>query len=126
MSQSQLLDSPTQEGRILSAAIARIASCWALTNDQIGNTLGISSASASRLKAGTYQVKRGDKSFELGQYLLRLFRSLDALLGSDDLAARSWLRTVNLDLNAKPIDLIASVRGLTMLADYVDDHRARV
>jgi len=126
MSQPQLLDSPTQEGRILSAAIARIASCWALTNDQIGNTLGISSASASRLKAGTYQVKRGDKSFELGQYLLRLFRSLDALLGSDDLAARSWLRTVNLDLNAKPIDLIASVRGLTMLADYVDDHRARV
>ncbi len=116
----------SEEGRVLSGAMARIATYWQLTNEQVAASLGISAASASRLKAGNYPLKRGDKAFELGQYLVRLFRSLDALLGSDDLAVRSWLRTENLDLEAKPIDLIRTVRGLTMVADYVDDFRAKV
>ena len=66
------------------------------------------------------------KSFEAAQYLLRLFRSLDALLGSDDMAARAWLATPNLDLEARPIDLIDSFKGLMTVCDYVDAHRARV
>ncbi len=119
-------DMALEEGRVLSGAMARVAACWQLTNEQMAAALGISAASASRLKAGRYPLKRGDKAFELGQYILRLFRSLDALLGSDDLAARSWLHTDNLDLEAKPIDLIKTVRGLTMVADYVDDFRAKV
>lgn len=115
-----------EESHALSTAMGRIATCWQLTNEQMAAALGISAASASRLKAGNYPLKRGDKAFELGQYILRLFRSLDALLGSDDRAARSWLRTENLDLEAKPIDLIKTVHGLTMVADYVDDFRAKI
>jgi hypothetical protein len=47
-------------------------------------------------------------------------------MGSDDEAAMSWLGTGNLDLDGRPIDLIRTVRGLTEVADYVDDFRARV
>lgn len=112
--------------RILSEAVLRVAGCWRLTNDQLGAILGLSSATASRLRSGGVQLERGSKAFELGQYLVRLFRSLDALMGSDDEASVSWLKTVNLDLDGRPIDLIRTIRGLAEVADYVDDYRAQV
>ncbi|WP_241127203.1 MbcA/ParS/Xre antitoxin family protein [Novosphingobium terrae] len=55
-----------------------------------------------------------------------MFRSLDALLGSDDTAARRWIDTVNLDLAAKPIDKLDTMRGLIEVCDYVDFYRDRV
>ncbi|MBW8294612.1 MbcA/ParS/Xre antitoxin family protein [Sphingopyxis sp.] len=114
------------QGRVLSEAVARVATCWKLTNDQLGAVVGISAATASRLRSGSYQIQRAEKAFELGQYLVRLFRSLDALMGSDDAASISWLKSENIDLGGRPIVLIRSIRGLSDVADYVDDYRARV
>jgi uncharacterized protein (DUF2384 family) len=113
-------------GPVLTTAVVRAAQYWELTNDQLGAVLGLSSATASRLRAGSYQLKPGDKAFELGQYLVRLFRSLDAILGSDDQSAAAWLRTPNLDLDGRPIDRIVTIRGLMDVADYVDDFRAHI
>ena len=110
----------------LSAAIVRIAEFWALSNAKLGVILGLSAPTVSRLKRGTTELDPASKSFEAGQFLLRLFRSLDALLGSDDAAAKRWLDTLNLDLAAKPIDKIDTIRGLIELCDYVDFYRARV
>ena len=81
----------------LSAAIVRIAEFWSLNNAKLGVILGISAPTVSRLKRGATELDPASKSFEAGQFLLRLFRSLDALLGSDDVAVRSWLATPNLD-----------------------------
>lgn len=114
------------EGQVLAEALGRIAGFWQLTNEQLGRILGLSPASVSRLRSGSYVIARDDKAFELGQFLLRLFRSLDALVGSDDAAARSWLRTPSLDLGGRPIDLMPTVAGLVQLCDHVDAHRARV
>jgi len=114
------------QARVLSEAVSRVAECWRLTNEQLGMVLGLSAATASRLRAGAFRLERGSKAFELGQYLVRLFRSLDALMGSDDAASISWLKAANLDLGGRPIDLIRTIRGLSDVADYVDDHRARV
>lgn len=114
------------DGKVLTVAIARIAACWGLTNAKLGSVLGLSPATVSRLRSSKAELDPASKSFEAGQYLLRLFRSLDALLGSDDMAARAWLATPNLDLEARPIDLIDSFKGLMTVCDYVDAHRARV
>ena len=115
-----------EDGQVLTTAVGRIAEFWGLSNVKLGTVLGLSGATISRLRRGKYQLDPATKSFEAGQFLLRLFRSLDALLGSDDLAARSWLATPNLDLDACPIDLIDSFKGLLTVCDYVDAHRARV
>lgn len=125
MATAQLARASDQE-RVLSEAVARVAACWRLTNEQLAAVLGLSAATASRLRAGSFRLDRESKPFELGQYLVRLFRGLDALMGSDDAAAQSWLRTRNLDLDGRPIDLIRSVRGLGDVADYVDAYRAQV
>lgn len=111
---------------MLTQAVSRIAGCWKLTNAQLGAILGLSPATTSRLRSGGFELDRSTKAFELGQYLVRLFRSLDALMGSDDDASMSWLRSANLDLGGRPIDLIRSVRGLGEVANYVDDYRAQV
>ena len=114
------------DGKVLTTAIARIAEFWGLTNAKLGSVLGLSPATVSRLRSSKAELDPASKSFEAGQYLLRLFRSLDALLGSDDRAARAWLATPNLDLEGRPIDLIDSFKGLMTVCDYVDAHRARV
>lgn len=122
-SQPAIIASDTE---VLTAAVIRIARFWGLSNAKLGTVLGLSQATASRLKAGTTLLDPASKSFEAGQFLLRLFRGLDALLGSDDEAAKAWLATPNLDLAARPIDLIDSIRDLITVCDYVDAHRARV
>lgn len=114
------------ENRVLSQAVSRVAACWKLTNEQLGAVLGLSPATASRLRSGGYELDRSTKAFELGQYLVRLFRSLDALMGSDDRASLSWLRAANLDLGGRPVDLIRTISGLNAVTNYVDDYRARV
>lgn len=114
------------DGKVLTTAVARIAEFWGLTNAKLGAVLGLSQATVSRLRSGRSELDPASKSFEAGQFLLRLFRSLDALLGSDDMAARTWLATPNLDLEARPLDLIDSFKGLMTVCDYVDAHRARV
>jgi len=114
------------DGVLVATAVQRVAEFWNLTNEGLGEILGLSGSTASRLRNGSWQFHPGTKSFELAQYLIRLFRSLDSLMGSDDLAARSWLESENRDLGARPIDLIRTIRGLSDVADYVDDYRARV
>lgn len=114
------------DGALVAKAIHRIAEYWNLTNEGLGEILGLSGSTVSRLRNGSWHFQPGAKSFELAQYLMRLFRSLDSLMGSDDAAARSWLESENRELGGTPIDLIRTIRGLSDVADYVDDYRARV
>lgn len=111
---------------VLTVAVSRAADLWDLTNATLGRIIGVSSPTASRLRSGQKRLLRGTKPFELGQYFVRLFRSLDALTGSDDRSAMSWLRTKNEDLGGRPIDLIETVKGLAEVSNYVDDFRARI
>lgn len=112
--------------RVLTVAVSRAADLWDLTNATLGRIIGVSSPTASRLRSGQKKLMRGTKPFELGQYFVRLFRALDALTGSDDKSAISWLRTENTDLGGRPIDLIKTVKGLAEVSNYVDDFRAHV
>jgi hypothetical protein len=114
------------DGAVLSKAVAKAADLWKLTNEALGDIVGVSASTASRLRSGAWQLEPKTKPFELAQYFVRLFRSLDSLTGSDDEAATSWLGALNLDLNGRPIELIRTVKGLTEVANYVDDFRARV
>lgn len=114
------------EAAVLSKAVANAARLWGLSNEALGKIIGVSGPTASRLRAGSWHLERGTKPFELAQYLVRLFRSLDSLTGSDDRASISWLKTPNRDLDGRPIDLIVTIRGLFEVADYVDDFRAKV
>ncbi|MFL6724707.1 MAG: antitoxin Xre/MbcA/ParS toxin-binding domain-containing protein [Sphingomicrobium sp.] len=114
------------EAAVLSNAVGNAAKLWGLSNETLGKVIGVSGPTASRLRAGSWQLERGTKPFELSQYFVRLFRSLDSLMGSDDKASISWLKTQNTDLDGRPVDLILTIRGLTEVTNYIDDFRAQV
>ena len=112
--------------QVPSKSVVRAADHLALTNRLLAEVLGLSEPTISHLRRGRYQLQRAAKPFELAQLLLRLFRSLDAVTGGDDEASRSWLRSDNRALAARPIDLIRSIAGLADIAAYLDSRRAIV
>lgn len=118
--------SSRDDASILTQAVVRIAALWKLSNAKLGAILGLSASTVSRLRTGQAALDPQSKSFEAAQFLLRLFRSLDALMGSDDEASQSWLRSPNIDLDNSPIECIESFRGLMEVCDYVDGYRAQV
>ena len=57
---------------------------------------------------------------------VRLFRSLDSVVGSNDEAARAWLNGENRALGDKPVNLIRSAEGLVRAVHYLDAARSRI
>jgi hypothetical protein len=114
------------EGAVLGKAALRAAALLDLPNRVLARIIGLSDASVSRLKSGGFVIAPETKPFELAQLFVRLFRSLDAIMGSDDAASRSWLRADNTALRGPPIELIQTVSGLVTVLGYVDARRAPV
>ena len=111
---------------VVTKAAVRAADRLALSNRLLAEVLGVSEATVSRMGAGTYQLAPASKPFELAVLFVRLFRSLDAIVGGDAAVARAWLRNNNTVLGATPLALIASVSGLVNVVAYLDTRRAVV
>ncbi|MGC3962683.1 MAG: DUF2384 domain-containing protein [Rhodocyclaceae bacterium] len=108
---------------VLSKATLRAAVALGISNGRLAQILGVSPATISRLGAGRYQLAENRKEWELALLVVRLFRSLDSIVGSQD-GARRWLQGENLALGAKPEDLIVSAEGLVRVVQYLDASRA--
>ena len=109
---------------VLAKAVIRAAGHLGLSKAALGRVLGLSQASVTRLFQGTFQLDPASKPGELALLLVRLFRSLDSIVGGEA-AARAWLDGENAGLNGRPRDLILTPRGLVHVTDYLDAHRAR-
>jgi len=111
---------------VLAKATARAAAYLGLAQADVAAIIGVSPATMSRLANGQKRLEPGTKPFELAALLVRLFRSLDAIVGSDDAAARAWLRGSNDALGGVPLELIREAAGLVRTVDYLDAARARI
>ena len=111
---------------VVSKAGVSAAEIRGINQGTLGRILGLSDATASRLHAGAHVLKRDGKPYELTLLLIRLFRGLDAMMGGEEAAIRSWMRAPNLALGGTPLSLITSVTGLVETVAYVDGARARL
>jgi len=111
---------------VLTKATLRAASQLGLTNKLLATVIGVSEATVSRMRTGDYMLHPGHKSFELAVLFVRLYRSLDAIVGGDDVVAGAWLKHPNTVLDAEPIALIQTVPGLMNVIQYLDSRRAVV
>ncbi len=111
---------------VVTKAVSRAAALLGITNTTLAHILGVSEATASRLRAGHYTVQLGTKQYEFSLLLIRLFRGLDAIMGGEKASLQSWLRAENHALGGVPVNLIQSVTGLVATVEYVDAARARV
>jgi hypothetical protein len=110
----------------VSKATIRAARLLGLTNSALATILGLSEPTISRLSSASYRLEPGSKPYELALLLIRLFRSLDAMVGGEPQAMRSWMRSQNRALEGIPSERIRSVTGLVEAVAYVDSARARI
>jgi uncharacterized protein (DUF2384 family) len=112
------------EAAVATKAVLSAADRLEVSNRALARIIGVSEASVSRMRAGTFTLAPSDKPFELAMVFVRLYRALDAIASGDDATAAAWLRSENLALGAAPIELVQTVPGLMHVVDYLDARRA--
>jgi predicted XRE-type DNA-binding protein len=114
------------EAATLGKAVVRAAEYLSLSQQSLATILGVSRPTVTRLVHGRYALSRHRAhEWEMAVLFVRLFRSLDALLGHGE-TARTWLGGANTDLGAKPIELLLSAEGLVRVLHYLDAYRGQI
>lgn len=117
---------PEQAAATVSKAVMRAAERLQLNQATLAEILGVSDSTASRLVSGAYLLQPSRKrEWEFALLFLRLFRSLDAVLGHER-QAQIWLQDNNRALAGRPVDLIKSAEGMIRVLHYVDAARGRI
>jgi hypothetical protein len=110
---------------VLAKAAGSAAERLGLSNRDLADVLGTSEASISRLGRGrTFRL--GSAEADLAVLFVRLFRSLDALMGGDEGKSRAWFDAHNYHLGGVPADRVRSVEGLVDVVQYLDGVRGRL
>ncbi len=110
---------------VLAKAVLSAASRLGLRNRQLAFVLGASEASISRLQRGR-GIAPDSKEGQLALLLVRIYRSLDALVGGDDRRAREWLHAPNDHVGGVPAERLGDVQGLVNVLEYLDAMRGRL
>ena len=115
-----------QEAAVMTKATLRAADRLGIRSSVLAKIVGVSEATVSRMRKGEYIFERGQKSFELAILFVRLYRSLDAIVGGDDTIAAAWLKNENTALQRAPLELVQKITGLIDVIAYLDARRAVV
>lgn len=118
------LPDPAAAAAVLTKATLRAAGLLGLTNAALARVVGVSESTVSRMAAGDRQLEPGTKPAELAALLVRVYRSLDALVGNSDVQRQRWMSSFNQAFNAPPREAIESVEGLVRVVRYLDGARA--
>lgn len=109
---------------VLTRAALRAAELLGLARKDLAVVLGVSPSTLSRLDERPLDPAR--KEGELAVLFVRLFRSLDALLGGSTDKARQWMHAPNRHLGGVPAERIRTVTGLVDAIEYLDALRGKV
>jgi hypothetical protein len=110
---------------VLTKAVINAARALGVSQAKVASTLGVSDPTASRMFGGRYLLDPQRKEWELAALFVRVFRSLDSIVASDE-KARAWLNSDNRALGARPVDLLPRAEGLIRVLLYLDAARGRI
>lgn len=111
-------------GEVLAKATARASHFLGLTGVALAKTIGVSEPTVSRILKGQKPLDPSSKPGELALLLIRVYRSLDALVGMDDCKRQLWMNGYNKALNGIPLQLVQETEGLVTTLRYLDGMRA--
>jgi DNA-binding XRE family transcriptional regulator len=110
---------------VVTKAVRRAAAALGLTQRELARVLGVSESTVSRLGASKL-LDDTKKETELALLLVRVFRSLDALVGGDEAKARAWFSAANTHLGGVPRERVQTAEGLVHVASYLDAMRGKL
>lgn len=119
-------DSRHQEEVVLSKAICNLTKFYSLTGKELSQIIGLSEPSASRLSQGKKFISPYTKEGEMALLLLRVYRSLNAMVGNNHEKARLWLTSQNKYFHNKPIEEMKTIPGLIGVLNYLDAMRGKL
>lgn len=112
---------------VLTKAVVNTATYLDLPKNRLAQILGVSSATVTRLYASSYMLSPNKKEWDFAVLLVRMFRSLDSIVGGGADDAKKWLTSENKAFaGKKPAELIESTEGLVRVVTYLDACRAVV
>ena len=115
------------EASVVSKALLRAAEVLGLTSTELAGIIGTSESTLSRVrhrKRGP--IPLGSKEGELALLFLRVFRSLDALVGGNAAHAQAWLRAENHHVGGVPLRRMKKIEGLVDVVEYLDAMRGTI
>jgi antitoxin Xre/MbcA/ParS-like protein len=115
-----------ERASLVAKSALRAAAQLEIPNRVLAQIIGLSEASVSRAARDAFRLDPDGKPFELALLFIRLFRSLDAIVGGDAATAAKWIRSDNIALGAKPLELMIHLPGLIDVLAYLDARRALV
>ena len=111
-------------GYVLAKAVSRAADLLGLSGAAVARIVGLSEPTVSRVLKGERTLDPLSKEGELSLLLVRVYRSLDPLVGTDDQKRIDWMRGYNKALGGIPSKLIERADGLVATLNYLDGMRA--
>lgn len=115
-----------RQRQVITQAVVQAADLLQIKGADLANILGLSAASVSRMRQGSYQLDPARKEWQIAVLFVRLFRSLDSIVAGREKDAIAWLNSDNTALHARPVDLLKDVAGLVHVLDYLDAVRGRI
>ena len=112
------------ESAVLTKAVLRAAARLGVRSAALARTIGVSESQVSRFATGR-TLDHDSKPGQLALLFVRLFRSLDALVGGSEPQARAWLHAHHHALGGTPAERIQTPQGLVHVVDYLDALRGR-
>src|SRR6516225_5272827 len=87
---------------VLSKATWRAARQLGLSGAALSKVTGLSEATVSRMGRGEWDVAPQSKEGQLAALVVRLFRSLDEIVGNDAAKVAAWMGSYHRALNGIP------------------------
>ena len=115
-----------QKAQVLIDALVLLSGYWKLDQARLGRIIGKSTATISRMLDGKTTIDPDSKSGELALYLIRVSRSLNALMGDRYSVQRQWLSTDNKAFNCSPLEALTTAQGLVEVVSYLDAMRGKI
>jgi len=113
----------TDPALVLGKATIRAAQALFMSNAALSRVIGFSEPTIGRIAAGR-GIDPKSKEGQLALLLVRVFLSLDPLVGADSQKRQDWLRNHNQALNGVPLNLMETPQGLVHTLSYLDGMRA--
>lgn len=117
---SPSVSQPATADQVLTKAVVRTAALLGLSQQTLAAILHVSPATASRWVNGRAVLGADSAEGQFARLFLRVFRSLDSLVGGSPEKARAWLEAGNSHLHGTPLSRIQSAEGLFHVAEYLD------
>jgi hypothetical protein len=116
---------PAEAAAVLAKATLAAARRLGVSNHDLAVMLGSSDASVSRMSRDR-TLRPGSAEASLALLFVRLFRSLDAATGGNELKARAWFTSPNRHLGGIPALLVRRPEGLVNVVQYLDAVRGKL